>query len=546
MSASLWRRLKRLPRLLEVPRLEPAQHGRRILMLQRDVVLPAKFVVIAVVFHYLYRSPWMDEAANAYGVVLETLRDFFGYYILLNLLVLVCFFIVRRFPLGAVQWVVFILGLVDGVFLGGLTLLTGGFESILYWVFPGLIVLNAICIPLAMPQIMLNLLLSVFFLLAGLLEPDLRNVELTVPHLRPLAERKPVPPITLEDVQDARTVVARLRRQSDSLSRLVWRRLPPVSRERLMTLLEDPANEQELGTLLADELNRLLPVAKYVVQSSGPSEEATEPFLLRVTILWLLTLCCYGVQVLAARQQIAEEEQAEFAARTEQLHAAGRLAAEFAHQIKNPLAIINNAAFTLQRLLRDSQAAPAQPVKIIQEEVEKADRIITQVMGYVELSEGRVEKLNVADELDSAVKLVFPPGVHCGTEVRKDYPPELPPLLMQRGHLAEIFANLLQNARDVLAGQGHVEIVARWREEDNTIEVIVSDNGPGIPPNQIERVFEAYYTTRPKGTGLGLAIVKHNAELYGGTVRVESALGEGARFIVVFPARTAAKLTRQT
>jgi len=62
----------------------------------------------------------------------------------------------------------------------------------------------------------------------------------------------------------------------------------------------------------------------------------------------------------------------------------------------------------------------------------------------------------------------------------------------------------------------------------------VRDDGHGIPPDKIERVFEAYYTTKKGGTGLGLAIVRHNIELYGGTVRVESELGKGALFALIF------------
>ena len=73
---------------------------------------------------------------------------------------------------------------------------------------------------------------------------------------------------------------------------------------------------------------------------------------------------------------------------------------------------------------------------------------------------------------------------------------------------------------------------AAWRI--TAVEVIIEDNGPGIPPESLERIFEAYYTTKEKGTGLGLATVKHNVELYGGTVRVESELGKGAHFILIF------------
>ena len=77
-------------------------------------------------------------------------------------------------------------------------------------------------------------------------------------------------------------------------------------------------------------------------------------------------------------------------------------------------------------------------------------------------------------------------------------------------------------------------------------DVSIADDGPGIPSDKRERIFEAYYTTKEKGTGLGLATVKHNVELYGGSVRVESELGKGALFRLVFPAKTLLKLETQT
>jgi signal transduction histidine kinase len=76
------------------------------------------------------------------------------------------------------------------------------------------------------------------------------------------------------------------------------------------------------------------------------------------------------------------------------------------------------------------------------------------------------------------------------------------------------------------------------------VEISVRDDGPGIAPDKIERIFEAYYTTKERGTGLGLAIVKHNVELYGGQVRVESELGKGAKFTLTFPAKTLLKQTQ--
>ena len=273
-----------------------------------------------------------------------------------------------------------------------------------------------------------------------------------------------------------------------------------------------------------------------------PHEGIGELFVLRMAVLLLMTGGCYGAQLLLESQEIAAVEAAEFAARETQLRSAGRLAAEFAHQIKNPLAIINNAVFSLQRSLRAGRADAGQ-LEIIQEEVARADRVITQITGYAQLSEGRVEKLDVVAELDRAIAQVFPSAVPTQIKIHRDYAAHFPPLLMQRGHLSEILVNLLQNAREALGQKGNVFVAAGCRR-DYSIEISVRDDGPGVPPDKIERVFEAYYTSKEKGTGLGLAIVKHNVELYGGTVRLESKSGQGAVFSLFFPAKALMKFSK--
>ena len=128
---------------------------------------------------------------------------------------------------------------------------------------------------------------------------------------------------------------------------------------------------------------------KLGLTESPQSDSAAEPLIVRLVLLLLMTVCSYGVQVLLERQREVAEEAREFALREGQLHAAGRLAAEFAHKIKNPLAIINNAAYSLQKGFKDGDSGAAEQLQIIQEEVERSDRIITQIMGYAQLSEGR-------------------------------------------------------------------------------------------------------------------------------------------------------------
>jgi signal transduction histidine kinase len=162
-------------------------------------------------------------------------------------------------------------------------------------------------------------------------------------------------------------------------------------------------------------------------------------------------------------------------------------------------------------------------------------------MGYAQLAEGRVERLELASEIDDAILQVFPPAAKYDVRVNRFYSSDLPSILMQRQHLSSILVNLLQNAREALDGRGEIEIATRYGDHDSII-ITIADNGPGIPPDKLDKIFEAYFTTRAKGTGLGLAIVKHNTDMYGGAVKVESEPGKGTRFTLQFPSRILMKL----
>jgi signal transduction histidine kinase len=481
MNFGLWQRLRHygfrdlmkviagLPRqaveLLKIPAPDAPQLIDRITTMERDLILPLKVAGVGMLLHSFYFTPWFGKVLGELEIAVETTQFFLWIYIGLNVVVASVLFAMHRLPLPLVSWVVFAMSLVDGIFLSALTVVTGGYESILYWLFLALIVRGAVSVPRATSQIMLNLTLVACYVLAGLIVINAADY------------------------------------------------LEPGQREILFP---------------------------------GTSDNPAEPLLLRLALLVLMTVCCYGVQVLMERQRQAVEEAREFAMREGQLRSAGRVAAEFTHQIKNPLAIINNAAFSLQRALKQGKAVSSEQIRIIQEEVERSDRIITEIMGYAQLSEGHVEKLNVIEELDNAIERVFPPAVPYPVRIHRAYGRGFPALLMQRRHLSESLINVLQNAREALGDKGGNVFVRAQCHSDLAIEISIRDDGPGIPPEKHGKVFEAYYTTKEKGTGIGLATVKHNVELYGGTVRVESELGKGARFILVFPARALIKLPKPT
>ena len=275
-------------------------------------------------------------------------------------------------------------------------------------------------------------------------------------------------------------------------------------------------------------------VARSVEELEGIT---VEPVMLRALLLVLMTAFCYALQVLIDKQRRMDSEEEEFDRRQSQLQASGRLAAEIAHQIKNPLGIINNTAFTLGKLTAGDQIIQKQ-VELVREEVNKADQVITKLMGYAQLTEGRLDKLDINDVLDFSITQVFPEGHKFGIRIRKNYGIALPPLLAQSLHISEVFVNILQNSREAVGENGEISIITSYGG-NYTLSVVIEDNGPGIPVNMIDKVFEPYLTTKEKGTGLGLAIVKHNTELYGGKVEVNSELGKYTRFNLLFPGRSA-------
>ncbi|MDE3066564.1 MAG: hypothetical protein KGJ60_03335 [Verrucomicrobiota bacterium] len=454
MTASHSQWLTRLPALLEIPAPDPPQLLRRIAVMERNVMLPVKAAFIGMILYSFHSTPWFGQEASTPDVVVETVQYLFWFYVLGSIVLGGLIMSMNRLPLAVVQWTVVTSSLVDGLLVAGMALVTGGLDSILFWLFVALIIRNVVSVPPGGSQLILNLAISLCYALVPFLDIWVSN--------------------SLDE----------------------WTR-------RALDLAP-----QHLG----------------------------DPFVLRLLLLWLTAGCCYGAQALLERQRLADEEAREFAARESQLRSAGRLAAEFAHQIKNPLAVIANVTFSLQRALGGAKDDAVQQLKIIQEEVARADKVIVQIMGYAQLSEGRVEKLQVIEELDRAIAQVFPPRASGAIRVHRDYAPHFPPLLMQRLHLAEIFVNLLQNAREALGAGGNVFVTAR-SDHDSALEISIADDGPGVPADKVERIFEAYYTTKERGTGLGLAIVKHNVELYGGAVRVQSELGKGTRFILTFPGK---------
>src|SRR5689334_6376076 len=144
---------QKLGRLLVSPGLEPALQSARIHAIERDIVLPIKTLICLTLTYYFYFARWIEKPKYMREVAFDTIGRWFLVYILVNLIVGVVFIRLKQIPLNLIQWTVYATGFLDGLLFAALTFVTDGFDSIVFWIFPALILRNAISIPHAVPQL---------------------------------------------------------------------------------------------------------------------------------------------------------------------------------------------------------------------------------------------------------------------------------------------------------------------------------------------------------------------------------------------------------
>jgi signal transduction histidine kinase len=229
----------------------------------------------------------------------------------------------------------------------------------------------------------------------------------------------------------------------------------------------------------------------------------------------------------------------------DRLAALGEMAAAIAHEVKNPLAGIEVMAGLLKRQLNDSQDAQAILNDIIKE-AKMANAIVLEVLEFVRPIRLQVEHISIADVIRDAISLSegHVPRGNVGLEV--SLPGDLAPIQGDPYQLRQIFTNLLTNAFEALNGRGAVRIVATQVAEDEqstsgeamtgpSIQVDVSDDGPGVPADVLDKIFSPFFTTKPQGSGLGLAIVRKIVDAHDGRIDVSARPGGGTQFRVTLP-----------
>jgi C4-dicarboxylate-specific signal transduction histidine kinase len=228
--------------------------------------------------------------------------------------------------------------------------------------------------------------------------------------------------------------------------------------------------------------------------------------------------------------------------RSEKLAAIGQLTAGIAHELNNPIAVLQGNLDLLRELLGADAGKVRDELALIDEQAERMRMLMAQLLQFARPTEyaAYVERVEPAAALDEALRLVAHLLGRSRIEVRRDYASRRAPVLNRR-ELQQVLVNLLVNAVHAMPDGGTLTLATRDRE-DSTIEISIADSGAGLGEELLAQVFEPFVTRKPGGTGLGLWISRMLVERYGGDLRAANR-GDGATgavFSQLLPAGEAA------
>lgn len=224
--------------------------------------------------------------------------------------------------------------------------------------------------------------------------------------------------------------------------------------------------------------------------------------------------------------------------RTERLATVGKMAAMITHEVRNPLSSIGLNTELLEEELADlppERAGEARALcRAITGEVDRLTGITEEYLRFARLPKPKLQEESLSRLVEDVVDFERGGLAQRGVRVDLALDEELPAVPLDEAQIRQALLNLLRNAADALEGGGGV-VSVRTRRRGERAVVEVSDDGPGIPADVLEKLFDPFVSTKEGGTGLGLALSQQIAREHGGAIEVESREGAGATFFLVLP-----------
>lgn len=231
------------------------------------------------------------------------------------------------------------------------------------------------------------------------------------------------------------------------------------------------------------------------------------------------------------KQMVMENEMR----RISELAAVGQLAANIAHEIRNPLSSIKGAAqFVRKEYMDDSTVREF--LDIIIEEVDVLNKITTEFLDYSKPSRLSLRAVDINSTIMRTIQFMQVDIAKYNVSVERRLADDIPEISADERQLDQVFRNIVLNALQAMPQGGRLTVASRRSSQG--VKVSFADTGVGIPEEQISEIFVPFFTTKTKGTGIGLALVKKIIENHGGDITVVSELGRGARFEIFLPTET--------
>ncbi|HUB83827.1 MAG TPA: ATP-binding protein [Bryobacteraceae bacterium] len=239
-------------------------------------------------------------------------------------------------------------------------------------------------------------------------------------------------------------------------------------------------------------------------------------------------------QLKAAHQKLLQSDR---------LASLGELAASVAHEINNPIAGVLNLSMLLQRMLKDD-GIPHERIpefrkylSQVTNETTRVGRIVSDLLAFSRRSKPQRAPADLNKIARMTLSLVQHKMKLSGVEVETSFADDLPAVPCDQSQVQQVVLNLLLNAAEATHSKTDRRVLVATRTDGGYVRLVVADNGEGIPPENLAKIFHPFFTTKPegKGVGLGLAVSYGIIEAHGGDIEVASVVGEGAKFTVSLP-----------